>query len=42
VPSRYGDVPVQYLSREDLITNKRLVGRPQDLLDVGVLERLKG
>jgi len=35
---RYGDCPVAYLSRQDLITNKRRVGRPQDLLDVEALE----
>ncbi len=37
--STYGDVPVAYLSREDLIVNKRKVGRPQDLEDVKALER---
>jgi hypothetical protein len=35
---KYGDCPVAYLSRQDLITNKRIVGRPQDLLDVEALE----
>lgn len=32
--STYGDVPTQFLSPRDLIINKRLVGRPQDLIDV--------
>jgi len=32
-------VRVPVIGREDLITNKRMVGRPQDLLDVDVLER---
>lgn len=40
VDARFGDVPVAYLSRDDLITNKRAVGRPQDLLDADELERL--
>ena len=39
VPSTYGDVPIHVLSIEDLLTNKRAVGRPQDLLDVENLER---
>ena len=34
VVSSYGDVPTQFLSMQDLIINKRLVGRPQDLTDV--------
>jgi hypothetical protein len=34
VESSYGDVPTQFLSLEDLIVNKRLVGRLQDLADV--------
>lgn len=37
--ARFADVPVAFLSREDLIVNKRTVGRPQDLLDVAELER---
>lgn len=39
VASTYGDVTVNYLSVADLITNKRTLGRPQDLLDVEALER---
>ena len=39
VPSEYGGVPVAFLAREDLIANKRSVGRPQDLLDAEELER---
>lgn len=34
----YGDCPVFYLSRQDLIANKERVARPQDLLDVKALE----
>jgi hypothetical protein len=32
-------VPVQFISREDLLVNKRLVDRPQDRRDVRALER---
>lgn len=35
----YGGVPIQILSPEDLLQNKRSVGRPQDLIDVERLER---
>ena len=34
VDALFGDVPTQFLSPQDLVTNKRLVGRPQDLMDV--------
>ena len=37
---RYGDVELGFLSVEDLIENKRRVGRPQDLLDIAKLEAL--
>lgn len=32
--STYGDVPVNVISREDYISNKRASGRPQDLRDI--------
>ncbi len=32
-------VPVQFIGRDDLLVNKRVVGRPQDLRDVRALER---
>jgi len=38
VEGSYGEVATQFLSIEDLITNKRAVGRPQDLMDVENLE----
>jgi hypothetical protein len=38
VAATYGDVEVAYLAKADLITNKRAVARPQDLLDVAALE----
>ena len=34
VSSRYGDQRVYFISKEDLITNKRASGRKQDLLDI--------
>jgi len=37
VDSRYGDQPVHFISREDLIANKRASGRKQDLLDLETL-----
>jgi hypothetical protein len=40
-PSTYGGVPIGVLSAEDLIANKRAVGRPQDLLDVEALTRAR-
>lgn len=36
--AKYADCAVSYLSKEDLIRNKRLTGRPQDLEDVRKLE----
>ena len=38
VKTDFGGVPAYVLSREDLIVNKRAVGRPQDLVDVSNLE----
>ena len=32
-------VPVQFIGRDDLLVNKRIVGRPQDRRDVRALER---
>jgi hypothetical protein len=37
----YGGVPIHLLSLDDLIRNKSLVGRPQDLIDVEQLERVR-
>lgn len=36
--TRYGDQEVPVISRAHLIQNKRAVGRPQDLIDVAILE----
>ena len=33
----FGDVPTQYISRDDLVAAKRASARPQDLVDVDVL-----
>jgi hypothetical protein len=38
VRSTYGGVPIHILSKEDLLTNKRALGRPRDLEDVRRLE----
>lgn len=37
VTAAYGDEPAHYIGREDLVTNKRAAGRPQDLADVAYL-----
>jgi hypothetical protein len=42
VESVYGDCPIHMLSKADLITNKRAVGRPQDLVDARELEGGEG
>jgi len=36
----YGDAPVHFLGRANLITNKMAAGRPKDLADVEALRRL--
>ncbi len=41
VASTYGEVPISILGLDDLLRNKRAVARPQDLLDVEWLERVK-
>lgn len=38
VISDFDEVPIAYISKQDLIANKRAVGRPQDVLDVRALE----
>jgi hypothetical protein len=37
--SSYGSVPIALLSVDDLLVNKRAAGRPQDRLDVDLLEK---
>ena len=39
---RVGSLEVPFLSRLDLVRNKRATGRAKDLADLDVLERLKG
>jgi hypothetical protein len=34
MPTDFDGIPVQVISRKDLIANKRAVGRPLDLVDV--------
>lgn len=38
VDAVYGDVPIQVIGRRELIQNKRACARPQDLLDVDLLQ----
>jgi hypothetical protein len=42
VGTTYGDCAIHVLSRDDLIRNKRQVGRPRDRIDVEELERGTG
>jgi hypothetical protein len=41
VRAKYGDINVFFISLEDLIKNKKAVGRDRDLLDAKYLERVK-
>jgi hypothetical protein len=36
---QYGDVPAFFISKQDLIDHKRLVGRKQDLADIEMLTK---
>lgn len=40
--TRYGDQQVPVISRAHLIQNKRASGRPQDLIDLEILESAQG
>jgi len=35
----FDDLPVAFIARQDLITAKRASGRPQDLIDAGLLSQ---
>ncbi|UCD51608.1 MAG: hypothetical protein JSW27_03055 [Phycisphaerales bacterium] len=37
VPGRYGDTPVHFIGRDDLITNKKAIGRLKDAADIEAL-----
>lgn len=37
VEARYGEVAVRFIGLDDLLANKRAVGRPKDLADVAAL-----
>jgi len=37
IPGKIGDLPVNFISKEQYIGNKRGVGRPQDLADLEAL-----
>ncbi len=40
VEGKYGDIPCFFISKDDLIKNKKASGRRQDLADVSVLEKM--
>jgi hypothetical protein len=40
-PSTYDGVPIAMIGLDDLMTNKRAVGRDQDLVDAKLLERTR-
>jgi hypothetical protein len=42
VQAKLDDVAVRVISLDDLIVNKRAVGRPQDAIDAEFLERVRG
>jgi hypothetical protein len=39
IETEYGDQHIWVIGRADLIANKRASGRPQDGLDIAILER---
>lgn len=41
VSGRYGKTVVLYLSKPDLLKNKKASGRPRDLIDIDELKRIK-
>jgi hypothetical protein len=41
VASTYGGIPISVLSIDDLLENKRAVGRPQDVIDIERLEKVR-
>jgi hypothetical protein len=42
VRATLGDLAVPILALDDLVANKRAAGRPQDLADVALLEKVRG
>lgn len=38
IRGKYGDVEVNFIGKEDLLKNKKASGRPQDELDVKIIE----
>lgn len=42
VEVKFEDLPVTFISRQDLIISKRAAGRPQDLIDADLLSQVEG
>jgi hypothetical protein len=40
IESTYGNIKVSYLSKPDLLKNKKAAGRPQDLADIAELKNI--
>jgi len=36
----YGDIPANFISKSDLIVNKRASARPRDIADIAMLEKI--
>jgi Nucleotidyl transferase of unknown function (DUF2204) len=41
IAGRYGKTGIYYLSKSDLLKNKKASGRPRDILDIDELKRVK-
>ena len=41
IVGKYGSIPCFFISSEDLIKNKQASGRPQDIADIKILEKIK-
>jgi hypothetical protein len=41
VVGKYGTEPCFFISSDDLIKNKQASGRPQDIADIKILEKIK-
>jgi hypothetical protein len=39
IPGHYGDTPVFFISKNDLLKSKKAAGRPQDIRDLEELDK---